>query len=74
MFQIAMFATNGFWPGMIWLIIQLALMSIPVAKIQKRRRRLHAEIAARADYEHNALGRGDLKTWMHGRYQPAAGL
>ena len=36
-----------------------------------RRRQTHATIAARADYEHSALLRGDTWRGTFGRYQPA---
>jgi hypothetical protein len=72
--QWAMFAANGFSVGMIWLLFQLAVISIPLSiwwyPRHARRRSERANMAARADYEHNAMMNGDTTTGVFGGYQP----
>lgn len=75
LFQIAVFATDGFWFGMGWLLGQLIvatpfLIAYGVTRRDRRARKL-AVFAARADYEHNALLRGDIATGVYGTFQPA---
>lgn len=70
-FQIAMFAANGCWVGLAWLLFQLAIVVPPVVICRNARRRARqAEIAARARYEHFMLLSGDVATGTYGRYQP----
>ena len=46
------------------LILARKLHCLGVAQFTK------AAIAARADYEHMALDRGDLQVWMYGQFPP----
>lgn len=73
-FQITMFIGGGFGGGMAWLIMQLVVMSIPVLMLRNRRIdkqiETERELVRRADYEHAALLRGDVRTGTYGRYQP----
>jgi hypothetical protein len=76
LFQIAVFATDGFWFGMGWLLGQLIvaapfLIAYSITRRDRRAREL-AVFAARADYEHNALLRGDMATGIYGAFQPKA--
>jgi hypothetical protein len=63
------------WIGAVWAVFLLSMTIAPVITMRNsRRRKAHQAIAARADYEHHALARGDLKTWMYGQFQPPEDL
>lgn len=76
--QIGMFGAHGFWGGMIWLLAQLIVATpFVIARVITQRDKARDEItarqaaaAARADYEHNALMRGDMAVGIHGAFQP----
>lgn len=69
--QIGMFGAHGFIWGMVWLLFQLSVTVFPAVLAWKaRRQRRQAAIAARADYEHAALLRGDIRTGVYGQFQP----
>lgn len=71
LFQIAMFNTYGFVVGMVWFFIQaIPVMYILWIRRIIRRTRQRAEMAARADYEHQQLCRGDMATGIYGAFQP----
>jgi hypothetical protein len=74
-FQVAMFAANGFADGMIWLLFQLLVVGIPVLVCRaihchSERARAAEATAARADYEHAQLCRGNIAVGTYGAFQP----
>jgi hypothetical protein len=73
LFQVAMFAAGGFWAGFVWLLFQLGVAVLPfvLSKIGERQNRQRTEAAARADYEHAAIMRGDMHLGIYGKYPPA---
>ena len=53
------------------MLVPVAFVAFVVAVIRSvRRREKHYRIAARADYEHAALERGELALWIYGQYPP----
>jgi hypothetical protein len=61
------------WAFVVPLVVVSAVLIPPMAissKRQLRRQREHAELVARADYEHDAICRGDIARGLYGRYQP----
>lgn len=76
--QVAMFAANGFWVGLVWLLFQLAcVLPFILARYGTRlnakraeQARREAETAARADYEHAAMMRGEIGLGTYGAFQP----
>ena len=65
--------------GMIlgWLMIALTAIGVLalcvriIFRLHQRGQIVRAQIAARADYEHNALLRGDTATGVYGAFRPA---
>jgi hypothetical protein len=79
LFQIAMFAAGGFWVGFVWLLFQIGIAVLPLvlSKFGDRRERQRAEqarreaeTAARAEYEHAAMMRGEIGLGTYGAFQP----
>ena len=71
LFQIAMFAANGFWVGLAWLLVQLVAVSCIVLPIVSDRRRKRAQTLARANYEHAAVMRGEIGLGTYGAFPPS---